>query len=85
MGAVCNHTLAYRSLILNMATGRRFEIITHSQKQWICRLCPSSGFLNTVVPWIASVLQDEQKFLININLIYERCLAIRVLFLPSVT
>jgi hypothetical protein len=38
---------------------------------------------DTVVPWIASSLQDEQKFLIHFNLIYERCLAIRVLCLPN--
>jgi hypothetical protein len=28
----------------------------------------------------ASVLQDEQKFLINVNMINERCLAIRALY-----
>jgi hypothetical protein len=29
---------------------------------------------SSVVPWFASVLQDEQRFLINFNLINERCL-----------
>jgi hypothetical protein len=32
------------------------------------------------VTWSVSVFQDEQKFLINFNLINERCLAIRVLY-----
>jgi hypothetical protein len=33
-------------------------------------------YLGLRVTWFASVLQDEQKCLINVNLIYERCLAI---------
>jgi hypothetical protein len=36
-------------------------------------------YLGLRVTWSASVLQDEQKFLINFNLINERGLAIRVL------
>jgi hypothetical protein len=35
-------------------------------------------YLGLRVTWAASVLQDEQKFLIHFNLINERCLAIRV-------
>jgi hypothetical protein len=37
-------------------------------------------YLGLRVTWSASVLQDKQKFLINFNLINERCLAIRVLY-----
>jgi hypothetical protein len=37
-------------------------------------------YLGLRVTWSASVLQDEQKLLINFNLINERCLAIRVLY-----
>jgi hypothetical protein len=36
-------------------------------------------YLGLLVTWSASVLQDEQKFLINFNL-NERCLAIRILY-----
>jgi hypothetical protein len=37
-------------------------------------------YLGLRVTWAASVLQDEQTFLIHFNLINERCLAIRVLY-----
>jgi hypothetical protein len=37
-------------------------------------------YLGLRVTWSASVLQDEQKFLINFNLINERFLAIRILY-----
>jgi hypothetical protein len=42
-------------------------------------------YLGLQVTWFASVLQDDQKFLINFNFIHEQCLAIRVLCLPSIT
>jgi hypothetical protein len=42
-------------------------------------------YLGLRVTWSASVLQDKQKFLINFNFLYERCHAIPVLCLLSVT
>jgi hypothetical protein len=46
-------------------------------------ICQQWVWQNTVVPWFASVLQHEQKCLLNFDFIYEWCFAIRVL--PSVT
>jgi hypothetical protein len=37
-------------------------------------------YLGLRLTWSASVLQDEQKLLINFNFINEQCLAIRVLY-----
>jgi hypothetical protein len=37
-------------------------------------------YLGLRVTWFASVLQDNQQFLINFNFINEPCLAIRVLY-----
>jgi hypothetical protein len=54
---------------------------------WTLSIVRNSKYSGTLACeyWSASVLQDEQKFLINFNLIYEWCLAIWVLCLPSVT
>jgi hypothetical protein len=48
-------------------------------------LCPTIFFkvqwyFGLQVTWSASGLQDEQKLLINFNLINEQCLAMRVLY-----
>jgi hypothetical protein len=60
------------------------RVIAHTQvKAFSNCLVALSEWLNLVqwylrlrVTWSASVLQDEQKFLINFNLINKRCLAI---------
>jgi hypothetical protein len=50
-----------------MGTDSTLIMVTLTGIQW---------YLGLRVTWPASVLQDKQKFLINFNLINERCLAI---------
>jgi hypothetical protein len=69
--------VGYKPLLLRLSAARCLKLYPPWTR-------PPSGielqwYLGLRVTWSASVLQDEQKCLINFNLINEWCLAIRVL------